>query len=138
MITNKIQKRRVNPAFSVHRREMPHMPSKSSNILANLPAARPCEIFETLVDSASVRIERIISNGQSTPEGEWFDQELDEWVLVLAGSAGLLFEDSQEPQRLEVGDYALIPAGCRHRVAWTDPAVKTVWLAVHFTPDRTQ
>lgn len=108
-----------------------------SNILTNLPPALPDEVFETIADSSSVRIERIVSNGQSTPEGKWYNQQQDEWVLVLAGSAAVLFEDSQEPQRLGVGDYILIPTGCRHRVIWTDPAVKTVWLAIHFTSDRT-
>ena len=109
------------------------MPPEILNILAGLPPALSGEVFDTIAESGSVRIERIVSNGQATPEGEWYDQELDEWVLVLAGSAGLLFEDALEPQRLVAGDYALIPAGCRHRVDWTDPAVKTVWLAVHFS-----
>jgi cupin 2 domain-containing protein len=102
------------------------------NLLSSLPSALSSEIFETIVDSDSVRIERIVSNGQTTPEGEWYDQDHDEWVLVLTGSADLLFDGSQEPQRLGAGDYTLIPTGCRHRVTWTDPNVPTVWLAVHF------
>jgi len=107
------------------------MPPEIRNILADLPPDLSEETFETLAESDTVRIERIVSNGQATPQGEWYDQERDEWVLVLAGSADLLFEAAQEPQRLIAGDYTLIPAGCRHRVAWTDPAVRTVWLAVH-------
>jgi len=110
---------------------------KISNILADLPSALTGEVFDSIVDSAAVRIERIVSNGQVTPEGEWYDQARDEWVLLLAGSAELLFADGQAPCRLVTGDHALIPAGCRHRVTWTDPTVKTVWLAVHFTPERT-
>lgn len=106
------------------------------NILADLPAALTGEVFETIVTSDSLRIERIVSNGQATAEGEWYDQARDEWILVLAGGADLLFEDAHEPQRLGAGDYTLIPAGCRHRVAWTDPKVKTVWLAVHFVSTR--
>lgn len=102
------------------------------SILAGLPSTREGEIFDTLVESGSVRIERIVSSGQATPEGEWYDQQQDEWVLVLAGSANLLFEGGRELRRLNTGDHVLIPAGCRHRVAWTDPTVKTVWLAVHF------
>jgi cupin 2 domain-containing protein len=101
------------------------------NILAGLPPALSGEVVDTLVESDTVRIERIVSNGQATPEGQWYDQERDEWLLVLAGSAGLLFDGAQEAQRLGAGDHTLIPAGCRHRVAWTDPAIKTVWLAVH-------
>jgi len=107
------------------------------NILADLPSALTGEVFDTMVDSAAVRIERIVSNGHSTPENEWYDQEQAEWVLLLAGSAELLFADALEPQRLVAGDHLLIPAGCRHRVTWTDPTVKTVWLAVHFAPERT-
>ena len=108
------------------------MPPEIRNILAGLPPALAGEAFDTIAESNSVRIERIVSNGQATPEGEWYDQERDEWVLVLAGSAGLLFDGAQEPQRLIAGDHTLIPAGCRHRVAWTDPEVSTVWLAVQF------
>lgn len=113
------------------------MPHQIRNILAQLPIDLSKEIFETIAESDSVRIERIVSNGQATPQGEWYDQERAEWVLLLAGSAGLLFEGQQEPRRLAPGDHLLIPAGCRHRVAWTDPAVPTLWLAVHFsTPGR--
>jgi cupin 2 domain-containing protein len=109
------------------------MPPEIQNMLTCLPPALTGESFETIVDSGPVRIERIVSNGQATPEGEWYDQERDEWVLLLTGSAGLLFDDAREPRLLGPGDCLLIPAGRRHRVAWTDPAVSTVWLAVHFT-----
>lgn len=132
MNTDQTQKRRVEPAFFIAAPENQHMPPEILNILAKLPPSLSGEAFDTLVESDSVRIERIVSNGQATPPGEWYDQERDEWVLLLAGSAGLLFDGAQESQRLLAGDYILIPAGCRHRVAWTDPAVKTVWLAVHF------
>jgi cupin 2 domain-containing protein len=111
---------------------------KIRNIMADLPSALSGEVFDTIADSAAVRIERIVSNGQITPEGEWYNQSRDEWVLLLAGSAELLFDDAQEPQRLVAGDHVRIPAGCRHRVTWTDPDVKTVWLAVHFTADPTK
>jgi len=109
------------------------MPPQIRNILAELPGDLSQEIFETITESDGVRIERIVSNGQATPQGEWYDQERAEWVLLLAGSAGLLFEGQEQPQRLAPGDHLLIPAGCRHRVAWTDAAVPTVWLAVHFS-----
>lgn len=112
------------------------MPPEIFNILAELPSALPGEAVDSIVESSLVRIERIVSNGQSTPQGEWYDQKRDEWVLVLAGSADLLFADEQTPRRLVAGDHTLIPAGCRHRVAWTDPARKTVWLAVHYSSDH--
>jgi cupin 2 domain-containing protein len=94
--------------------------------------ARGSEIFETLVERGGIRIERIISHGHATLEGEWYDQDRDEWVLVLSGRAGLLIEGEAEPRELGSGDYVDLPAHCRHRVAWTDPDGPTVWLAVHW------
>lgn len=102
------------------------------NILTGLPDARASEIFETLVDQGGVRIERIVSHGQATPEGEWYDQEWDEWVLVIAGRAGLILEGETEPLELGAGDHLHLPARCRHRVAWTAPDGPTVWLAVQW------
>lgn len=107
------------------------MSANKGNIFANLPKALPDEVMETLAEVGSVRIERIVSNGQATPEGEWYDQGWDEWVLLLAGSAGLLIENEGAERTLRAGDYLMIPAHCRHRVAWTDPREKTIWLAVH-------
>ncbi len=101
------------------------------NIFANLPSALPDEVVEALAEAGNVRIERIVSNGQATAEGGWYDQERDEWVLLLSGSAGLLLEGEEGPRLLGPGDYLMIPAHCRHRVAWTDPRERTVWLAVH-------
>ena len=103
------------------------------NLLADLPSPGPDELFEAILHRPGLRIERIVSSGQATPLGEWYDQAWDEWVLLLAGSAGLLLEGEHLPRILVPGDHLLLPARCRHRVAWTDPAVQTVWLAVHFT-----
>jgi cupin 2 domain-containing protein len=102
------------------------------NIFSALPESLPEELFQPLAESDSVRIERIVSLGHGTPEGEWYDQERDEWVLLLSGGAGLLFEGEESPRRIEPGDWLLIPAHCRHRVAWTDKRVCSIWLAVHF------
>lgn len=109
----------------------------AGNIFGNLPAALPAEVFETLVTAGNVSIERIVSSGQVTPEGEWYDQGWDEWVLLLEGSAGLQLEVEKQPRLLLPGDYVMIPAHCRHRVVWTDPGEQTVWLAVHIrNPDE--
>jgi cupin 2 domain-containing protein len=105
--------------------------TESGNIFSHVPLYLPAELFETLAKKGTVRIERILSHGQATPEGEWYDQDQDEWVLLLAGSAGLLFEGEPEPRRLMAGDYLLIPAHRRHRVAWTSLSETTIWLAVH-------
>jgi len=106
-------------------------PARVANIFANLSAVTSGEVFENLAEAGNVRIERIVSNGGATPEGEWYDQEWDEWVLLLAGSAGMLMEGEGEARSLKPGDYLMIPARCRHRVAWTAPEERTVWLAVH-------
>ncbi len=100
------------------------------NLLRDLPDERAGEVFENLVQRPGCRIERIVSHGQTTPDGEWWVQDWDEWVLVLAGHAGLTLE-GHEIQPMAAGDYLLIPAGTRHRVEWTHPTVPTVWLAVH-------
>jgi cupin 2 domain-containing protein len=102
-----------------------------ANLFDNLPTALPEEVSEILAEAGNVRIERIVSNGQATPEGEWYDQGWDEWVLLLAGSAGVLIESEESARLLKPGDYLMIPAYCRHRVAWTDPEQITVWLTVH-------
>jgi cupin 2 domain-containing protein len=99
--------------------------------IASLDRAR--EQFTTLVETQEVRIERIVSNGQASPPGFWYDQPRAEWVAVLAGSAGLRFEGEAEMRILRAGDHLLIPARARHRVEWTDAERATVWLAVHFS-----
>jgi cupin 2 domain-containing protein len=101
------------------------------NLLESVSADLPDELFETVAESGNVRIERIISNGQATPSGEWCDQEWDEWVLLLSGSAGLLIEGEKNPRMMKSGDCQMIRAHCRHRVEWTDKNKPTVWLAVH-------
>jgi cupin 2 domain-containing protein len=101
------------------------------NLFHPLPDAKAGEIIETLLENDHFRIERIVSEGQATPPGEWFNQETDEWVILLQGSAGLMFEGGLEIAVMRPGDYVLISAHRKHRVEWTDNTQKTVWLAVH-------
>ncbi len=89
------------------------------------------EQFDDLFVTPNLRIERIISTGQTTPLDAWYDQAQDEWVMVVAGSARLQIEGEPQERRLEVGDWLLLPAHCRHRVTWTQSHPATVWLAVH-------
>lgn len=89
------------------------------------------EIFEDIVKSKTVRIERIISQGHSSPAEGWYDQEENEWVMVVDGAGCILFEDGSEV-RLNKGDYLTIPAHKKHKVSWTDANVLTVWLAVFY------
>jgi cupin 2 domain-containing protein len=89
-------------------------------------------LFTTIQEGRGVRIERIVSRGQASPEGFWYDQEEDEWVVVLEGRAAIEFEGQAEAVELVRGSYLNIPAHVRHRVAWTEPEQNTIWLAVHY------
>jgi len=100
------------------------------NLLSSLPATLPAEITETLVQAKHVRIERIVSQGHATPPEFWYDQEQNEFVLLVQGAARLRFEDSVV--EMKPGDWIEIPAHRRHRVEWTTPEEKTVWLAVFY------
>ncbi|QDT64239.1 cupin domain-containing protein [Calycomorphotria hydatis] len=102
----------------------------SHNLFADLPESLPEELVEILVENSGGRIERIVSTGQASPPGFWYDQEEHEWVLLLTGSAVLRFEDQQEVLSLKPGDHIMIPAHRRHRVESTSPTEPTVWLAV--------
>jgi cupin 2 domain-containing protein len=103
------------------------------NLFRGVPDELADELVQRLpLQSSQLRLERIVSHGQATPPGQWYDQPAHEWVLLLAGSAGLRFEGDDRVHILKPGDYLDIPAHCRHRVEWTHPTVKTVWLAVHY------
>ena len=80
------------------------------------------------------RIERIVSSGQSSPPGFWYDQPHAEWVLVLRGEARIAFDDGVRVVTLKPGDFIDIAPHRRHRVEWTHPAEPTIWLAVHYNP----
>jgi cupin 2 domain-containing protein len=103
----------------------------TGNLFADIPARLAQEEITTLMSATDLRIERIVSRGQSSPPGFWYDQPQAEWVTVLTGSALVMFEGDSAPLRMEPGDHVHIPAHRRHRVEWTDPAQATVWLAVH-------
>jgi cupin 2 domain-containing protein len=108
------------------------MPSAINNLFADLAASREAEQFTDLLAVPGLRLERIVSLGQATPPGEWLDQDRAEWVILLRGAAGLLFEGEASVRDLKPGDYVTIPAHCRHRVEWTTPDEPTVWLALHY------
>ena len=89
------------------------------------------ESFMELARAGGARVERIAS--RAVTNGQWYEQAWPEFVLIVAGNAALEFADGTT-RELKPGDWALLPALCRHRVAWTDPAVETLWLAVHLPP----
>ncbi len=96
------------------------------------PSGGESEELTTLVTAGASRLVRIVSTGQATPEGEWYDQDDNEWVVVLRGRAGLRIAGEDDVRVLSAGDYLDIPAHVRHRVEWTDADEPTVWLALHY------
>ena len=105
---------------------------KANNIFGGIPEPQVNEIFETLLKSDHFKLERIVSSSQASPPGEWYDQDTNEWVILLSGSAGLLFEGEKKIWSMRPGDYIHIPAHRRHRVEWIDREQKTIWLALHY------
>jgi cupin 2 domain-containing protein len=103
-----------------------------NNLFTTIPSPLPAELIEILLQSPGIRVERIVSQGHASPEGFWYDQDTDEWVLLVQGAARLRFAD--EIVEMRVGDHVHIPAHKRHRVDWTDPEQQTIWVAVHYGP----
>jgi cupin 2 domain-containing protein len=104
------------------------------NLFTGLPRSTlENEQFCELLARPGLRIERIVSTGQASPEGFWYDQPDGEWVTLLQGEALLRFADEPEARRLRAGDFVNIAPRRRHRVDWTDPEQPTIWLAIHYT-----
>ncbi len=101
------------------------------NLFRLPPAPVDHELVEELLHKEGVRIERILSKGQTSPESGWYDQNEHEWVIVLQGSGEITFEDGDRVL-LKPGDYIHIQAHRRHRVSWTEPGHVTLWLAVFY------
>lgn len=103
----------------------------ANNIFSAIPKNLEAEKFEQLVKTDVVRIERIVSKGHKSPESGWYDQDEEEWVMIVRGEAIVLFEDNTSIIMKE-GDFINIPAHKKHKVEWTAPNIETIWLAVHY------
>lgn len=110
---------------------MSERPVQIRNLFSDVSANHSEEQIDILLRTPDVRLERIVSTGQITPDGEWYDQDTAEWVLLLTGMARLRFETPAQEIDLKAGDCLLIPPHCRHRVDWTSPDGPSVWLALH-------
>ncbi len=110
------------------------MGTRLTNLFAEIPATLAAELSQTILDTANVRIERIISVGHTTAPGDWYDQDQHEFVVWLAGAARLRFADEDQLLALSPGSFVNIPAHRRHRVEWTTPDEPTVWLAIFYAP----
>ena len=104
---------------------------KISNIFNNIPQNLNEELFEDIICKDEIKIQRIVSQGHTTAENEWYNQENHEWVIVLQGGATISFED-EDDVHLKSGDYLHINAHKKHRVTWTSKSEQTVWIAVHY------
>ena len=105
------------------------------NLFKSLAPASINESVEVVAQWQDARIERIVSHGHTSPEGFWYDQDEDEWVMVLCGEATLAFDDSTRC-KLRPGDHLFIAAHRRHRVEHTSLTEPTIWLAVFKRPDQ--
>lgn len=101
------------------------------NIFKQIPKNLQDELFEDIINTKNVKIERIVSYGHSSPESGWYESKLNEWVILLQGEAILSFEQ-KEDVKLNAGDYINIAAFVKHKVSWTLPNTETIWLAVHY------
>jgi cupin 2 domain-containing protein len=105
---------------------------KIENIFENIPNDISKEVTKKIFESKKIRIEKIISKGHSSPKGFWYDQEENEWVILLKGKAKLLFENETESVLLSEGDFVNIPSHTKHRVEWTEASAVTIWLAIFY------
>lgn len=104
---------------------------KQCNIFEEIPEDLAAEQFEEILSAEGLTLERIVSKGHISPKEGWYDQEQNEWVMVVKGAATILFEAGEKIE-LIAGSYLEIAAGKKHKVSWTDPGVETIWLALHY------
>ncbi len=102
-----------------------------NNIFENIQSASDKELIEVLLQKENIVIERIVSYGFPTPDDFWYNQDKNEWVLLLTGKAEIEFKDGKHTQ-LKAGDYLFIPAHQEHRVSYTSKEPNCIWLAFHF------
>lgn len=86
------------------------------------------EILESLLQLPNIKIQKITSHGQTSDE--WYEQEEDEWVVIIEGEGELTFEDGRVI-RLGKGEYIHIPRMQKHKVTYC--ASPTIWLAIHYS-----
>lgn len=102
-----------------------------TNIFEQIPDEIKGELFEDIISTKNVKIERIVSDGHTSPKEGWYESEQNEWVIVLQGEAILSFEN-KESVKLKVGSYHNITASTKHKVSYTSQLEKTIWLAIHY------
>lgn len=127
---------RPHVLYRLSRADWRRQAEPAGNLLAGMPATLPEELIEPLfAGQRGFHVERIVSRGQASPPGFWYEQTEHEWVLLVTGSACIEYDAPAGELCLHAGDHVLIPAGRRHRVKWTQTDTDTVWLAVFYQPD---
>ena len=111
------------------------MTPAEGNLFASIPDDLPDEVSDVLARTAGARVERIVSRGHVSSPDFWYEQEEDEFVLLVEGEAELEIRGRADPARLGRGDWIVLPAGLPHRVSWTATDQDTVWLAFFLSPD---
>ncbi len=101
------------------------------NLFEFIPEDISEEIFTEIARGKNIKIERIISKGHISPESGWYDQDSNEWIVVLKGEAKLSFENGNDVH-LVAGSHLTIPRRTKHKVTWTTPNTETIWLAIHY------
>lgn len=104
--------------------------SDESNLFAEIPDKLDKELIDVLLNSENIKVERIVSKGHISPETGWYDQDQNEWVVIIKGEAIITFENKEVS--LREGSYINIPAHTKHKVSWTHPQLETIWLAIHY------
>ena len=107
----------------------------ASQLVADVDCPPGQEQEDVLCSGRGWRLVRIRSNAASSPPGFWYEQNENEWVTLLRGSALLRLDDPDEWVDLSVGDQLFLPAGRRHRLERTDAFPGTTWLALYWNPD---
>jgi cupin 2 domain-containing protein len=89
------------------------------------------EISESILYRKSFSLEKIVSKGYRTPEKEWLKSKKEEWVILLKGKAGIMFENGVKLE-LKEGDFVSIPGNAKHKVTYTSKRPECIWLALYY------
>ena len=103
---------------------------KKYNIFDKIIVDTEEENFFEIFKNETIKIEKIVSNGQISPENFWYEQEKSEFILLLEGFAILEFENREV--ELKKGDCINIKAKQKHRVKFTSLDEPTIWFAVFY------
>ena len=96
----------------------------SGRLAAAVTAPARGESTLPVATATGFTVEQILSGRLDAPHD--YDQDHDEWVIVLEGHATLEVDGATHD--LSAGDWWLLPAHTPHRLVRTEPG--TSWLAV--------